>query len=76
MTTAMPRPVSIVFGKIRSGSLVSSTMLTESSNPTIEKNAIAVATVTAANMPRSLEFSNADDLAQVGSPLSPSRRSR
>ena len=39
----MPSPVSIVRGKIRSGSLVSSTMLTESSKPTIEKNAIVVA---------------------------------
>ena len=44
----MPSPVNIVRGKIRSGSLVSSTMLTESSNPTIEKKAIVVATVTAA----------------------------
>ena len=57
MMTAMPRPVSIIFGKIRSGSLVSSTMLTESSKPTIEKNAIAVAMVTAVKSPFSSGFS-------------------
>ena len=38
-------------GKIRSGSLVSSTMLTESSKPTIAKNATEVAAVTARNIP-------------------------
>ena len=53
MMTATPRPVSIVRGKIFSGSWVSSTMLTESSKPTIEKKAIAVATVTAMNRPLS-----------------------
>ncbi len=50
----MPRAVSITFGNTFSGSLVSSTMLTESSKPTMAKNATAVATVTARNMPRSL----------------------
>ena len=44
----------MIFGNTFSGSLVSSTMLTESSNPTIAKNATAVATVTARNIPRSL----------------------
>ena len=43
----------MVRGKIRSGSWVSSTMLTESSKPTIEKNAMAVAMVTAMNRPLS-----------------------
>ena len=47
MTTAMPSPVSIARGKTPRGSLHSSTMLTESSKPTIEKNAMAVATVIA-----------------------------
>ncbi len=56
MMTAIPSPVSIVRGKIRSGSLVSSTMFTESSKPTIAKNAIDVAAVTARNMP----FSSGD----------------
>ena len=53
MITAMPRPVSIVRGKIRSGSWVSSTMFTESSKPTIAKNAIDVAAVTARKRPLS-----------------------
>ncbi len=43
----------MIFGKVRSGSLVSSTMFTESSKPTIAKNAIEVAAVTARNMPLS-----------------------
>src|ERR687890_208279 len=49
--TAIPRPVSMVRGKMRSGSLVSSTMLTESSKPTIAKKAIDVAVVTATPVP-------------------------
>ncbi len=49
MTPVMPRPVSIIFGKIRTGSLVSSAMLTESSKPTIAKKASEVAAVTAKN---------------------------
>ena len=57
MTTAMPRPVSRARGKIRAGSLVSSTMLTESSKPTIAKKAIEVAAVTARNRPLSPESS-------------------
>ena len=40
-------PVIIILGKIRTGSLVSSAMLTESSNPTMAKNANEVAAVTA-----------------------------
>ena len=55
MMTAMPRPVSSARGKIFVGSLVSSTMLTESSNPTMAKNAIDVAAVTARNNPLSPE---------------------
>ncbi len=47
MVPVMPRPVSIIFGKLRTGSLVSSAMLTESSKPTIAKNASEVAAVTA-----------------------------
>ena len=39
MTPVMPSPVSIILGKIRTGSLVSSAMLTESSKPTIAKKA-------------------------------------
>ena len=54
MMTAMPSPVSIVRGKIFSGSWVSSTMLTESSKPTIAKNAMDVAAVTARKRPLSL----------------------
>ena len=65
----MPRPVSIVRGKIRIGSCVSSTMLTESSKPTIEKNAMAVAMVTAMNRPLSSGFSKT-----VTRPRSPSPR--
>ena len=49
----MPRPMNMVRGKIRSGSLVSSTMFTESSKPTIAKNAIEVAAVTANSSPMS-----------------------
>ncbi|MNT17803.1 hypothetical protein D3C72_1529790 [compost metagenome] len=45
----MPRPVSMTLGKMRLGSCVSSAMLTESSNPTMAKNASAVAEVTARN---------------------------
>jgi hypothetical protein len=44
-----PSPVSIIFGKSRPGSLHSSAMLTESSKPTIAKNASDVAAVTAKN---------------------------
>ena len=43
----------MVRGKIFIGSWVSSTMLTESSKPTIEKNAMAVAMVTAMKRPLS-----------------------
>ena len=49
----MPSPVSMVRGKIRSGLWVSSTMFTESSKPTIAKNAIEVAAVTARKRPLS-----------------------
>ena len=58
MITATPRPVSIILGKIRSGSWVSSTMLTESSKPTIAKNATEVAAVTARNRPLSSDEEN------------------
>nr|BFE72192.1 hypothetical protein GCM10020092_054930 [Actinoplanes digitatis] len=43
------RPVSMTLGKIRTGSFVSSAMFTESSKPTIAKNASAVAAVTEKN---------------------------
>ena len=46
-----PSPVSIIFGKSRTGSLHSSAMLTESSKPTMAKNASAVAVATAMNVP-------------------------
>ena len=49
MMPVMVNPVSITFGKIRTGSLVSSAMFTESSKPTIAKNASDVAVVTARN---------------------------
>lgn len=48
MMPVIERPVSMIFGKI-CGSLVSSTMFTESSKPTIEKKASAVAPVIARN---------------------------
>ena len=57
MMPVMPRPVSIIFGKSRTGSLLSSAMLTESSKPTIAKNASDVAAVTAKKTPRSSELS-------------------
>src|SRR5690349_7138861 len=44
---AIDNPVSSTLGKILTGSLVSSAMFTESSNPTIAKNASDVAVVTA-----------------------------
>ncbi len=56
-------------GKIRSGSSISSTMFTESSKPTIAKNAIAVATVTARNRPRSPPDSNTVIRPRSPSPL-------
>ena len=76
MMTAMPRPVNIIRGKIFSGFFVSSTMLTESSKPTIEKNAIAVAIVTAANSPFSSGFSKTVMRLEVGRHRRRSRRSR
>jgi hypothetical protein len=53
MTVAMSRPARSTFGKIREGSLVSSAMFTESSNPTIAKKASVVAPMTDQNMLRS-----------------------
>ena len=47
MTPVMPMPVSIIFGKLRTGSLVSSAMFTASSKPTIAKKASEVAAVIA-----------------------------
>ena len=67
MTTAMPRPVSMVRGKIRSGSWVSSTMLTESSKPTMAKNATDVAAVTARNRP--LSPASSKETTRLRSPL-------
>ncbi len=54
----MPRPVSIILGKSRAGSWHSSAMLTESSKPTIAKNASAVAADSAKNTLLSLADSN------------------
>ena len=68
MITAMPRPVRSVRGKIFSGSWVSSTMLTESSKPTIAKNAIDVAAVTARKMPLSSGFENVVIRSKLPSP--------
>ncbi|KMS85690.1 hypothetical protein ACZ91_40915 [Streptomyces regensis] len=50
MVAAMTMPQSIALGNTRAGSLVSSAMLTESSKPTIEKNASEVADVIATSM--------------------------
>lgn len=55
----MPRPVSITFGKMRLGSLVSSAMLTESSKPTIAKKASEVAVLIASRSDLSSGVSNA-----------------
>ena len=51
----------MTLGKMRDGSLHSSAMLTESSNPTIAKKASAVAAVTAPNTPwpRGVELGDA-----------------
>ncbi|CAM4082856.1 hypothetical protein ACMU6081_26585 [Achromobacter mucicolens] len=49
----------MTFGKMRLGSCVSSAMLTESSKPTMAKNASAVADVTARNTLLSSGVSNA-----------------
>ena len=43
----MPRPVSMILGKIFSGFLTSSAMFTESSKPTMAKKARVVPAVTA-----------------------------
>ena len=53
----MPKPVSIILGKSRIGFSHSSAMLTESSKPTIAKNASDVAAVTARKVPLSLGLS-------------------
>ena len=58
MTPVMPMPVSIIFGKLRTGSLVSSAMFTASSKPTIAKNASDVAAVIARKTFLSPEVSN------------------
>src|SRR5918993_5238440 len=53
MAPVIPRPVSMIFGKMRSGSLTSSAMLTESSKPTMAKKASVVPAVTATKIDRS-----------------------
>ena len=60
MTPVATRPASSTFGKILRGSLHSSAMLTESSKPTIAKNAREVAAVTAKNALLSLGESKID----------------
>src|SRR6478672_129047 len=69
MTPVMVSPVSITLGKIRTGSLVSSAMFTESSNPTMAKKANEVAVVTARNRLLSSGVSNA--ITREKSALSP-----
>ena len=54
MVPATAMPTSIACGKIRTGSLVSSAMFTESSNPTMAKNASETAVVIARNGPNAL----------------------
>ena len=66
MTPVMPSPVSIIFGKILTGSLVSSAMFTESSKPTIAKNASEVAAVTAKKALLSLGALEHHAAAEVG----------
>ena len=56
---AIERPVSSAFGNTFTGSLVSSAMFTESSKPTIAKNASDVAAVTAMKAFLSVAVSNA-----------------
>jgi hypothetical protein len=68
MTPVMVRPVSITFGKIRTGSLVSSAMFTESSKPTIAKKASEVAVVTARKSPLSSGVSKATTREKSASP--------
>ena len=63
----MPRPVSITRGKVRPGSSTSSTMLTESSKPTMAKNATVVAMVMAAKT-----FFSPGDSKTTTRPTSPS----
>ena len=65
-------PVIIILGKIRTGSLVSSAMLTESSKPTIAKNASEVAAVTAKNA--LLSLGRVEDHVREKSPLPPKMR--
>ena len=47
----MNSPASSTFGKMPTGSLHSSAMLTESSNPTMAKKASVVAAITGQNAP-------------------------
>jgi hypothetical protein len=51
-------PVTIILGKLRTGSWISSAMFTESSKPTMAKNASEVAAVTARNALLSLGLPN------------------
>src|SRR5215212_5929452 len=71
MTYTMPaivRPLSSTLGKVLTGSFVSSAMFTESSKPTIAKNASEVAVVTAMNQCLSLAVSNATTREKSTSP--------
>ncbi len=58
----------MTFGKIRTGSFVSSAMFTESSNPTMAKNASDVAVVTARKTLLSSGVSNATTREKSASP--------
>ena len=60
--------MSIIFGKILLGSLVSSAMFTESSKPTIAKNASDVAVVIARKTFLSSGVSNATTREKSASP--------
>src|SRR5690349_18002718 len=65
----MERPDNNTFGKTRTGSLVSSAIFTESSNPTMAKNASDVAVVTARKVFLSDAVSNATTREKSTSPL-------
>ena len=62
---AIVRPLNRIFGNISTGSLVSSAMFTESSKPTIAKNANEVAAVTATKVLLSLVSFERDDPGEV-----------
>ena len=76
MRPVTPMPVSIILGKMRTGSWVSSAMLTESSKPTIAKKASEVAAVTARKAFLSLGGVEDHGPGEVGLAAGQRRRSR